>query len=55
MVTKGERREINWEFEINRYTLLYTKYMTNKDLLYNTGTYTRVCIITYKGKESEKE
>ena len=30
---------INWEFEINRYTLLYIKQINNKDLLYSTGTY----------------
>ena len=28
---------INWEFEIDTYTLLYIKWITNKDLLYSTG------------------
>ena len=37
------------------YTLLYIKYITNKDLLYNTENYTQYFIMTYKGKESEKE
>ena len=56
MVTKGERGGgINQEFGINIYTLLYTKQITNKDLLYSTGNYTQYLVITYKGKESEKE
>ena len=29
--------------------------MTNKDLLYHTGSYTQYFVIIYKGKESEKE
>ena len=34
MVTKREREEgINWEFGINRYTLLYIKQINNKHLL----------------------
>ena len=40
---------------INRYTLLYIKQINNKDLLYSTGTYTQYLVITYNGKESEKE
>ena len=58
MVTKGERREwegINKKFEINTYTLLYIKQINNKDLLYSTGNYTQQFVITYKGKEPEKE
>ena len=31
------------------------KKITNKDLLYSTGNYTQYFVITYKGKESEKE
>ena len=39
MVTRkeGPRRRIDWEFGIDRYTLLYLKLITNKDLLYSTG------------------
>ena len=37
----------------NIYTLLYIKYITNKDLLY-TENYTQYFVITYKGKELEK-
>ena len=29
--------------------------MNNKDLLYSTGNYIQCLIITYNGKESEKE
>ena len=38
---------------INRYTLLYTKYINNR--LYSTGNYTQYLIITYNGKDSGKE
>ena len=56
MVTKAERsgEEINQEFGINRYTPLYIKQVTNKDLLYSTENYTQYLVITYKGKESER-
>ena len=37
------------------YTLLYIKQITKKDLLYSTGNYTQYLVITYNGKESEKE
>ena len=43
----------NWEVEIDIYTLLYIKQVTNKDLFYTTGNYTQYVVITYKGKESE--
>ena len=56
MVNKGERGGgINQEFGINIYTLLYIKQITNKDLLYSTGNYAQYFVITYTGKESEKE
>ena len=35
-------------------TTIY-KIDTNSDLLYSTGNYTQYFVITYKGKESEKE
>ena len=47
--------KINQEFGINRYTLLYIKKINNKDLLYNTGNSIQYLVITYNGKESEKE
>ena len=45
---------INEEFGINRYTLLYIKWIKNEDLLYSTGNYIQYLIITYNGKEPEK-
>ena len=57
MVTKRERSggAISQEFGINIYKLLHIKQITNKDLLYSTGNYTQYFVITYKGKEPEKE
>ena len=46
---------INWETGIDIYTVLYRKYITNKDLLYSTGNSTQYCVMTYMGKESKKE
>ena len=40
---------------INIYTLLYIKQINNKDLLHSLGHYTQYLVITYNGKESEKE
>ena len=37
------------------YTILYTKQITNKDPLCHTGNSTQYSVITYVGKESEKE
>ena len=45
----------NQEFGINRYTLLYIRSIINKDLLYSTGNSTQYSVITYVGKETEKE
>ena len=53
MVTRGERGVMtNWEIRINRYTLLYVKQVTNKDLLYSTGNYTQYSVTNYRAKES---
>ena len=35
--------------------LQYIKQLNNKDVLYSTGNYTQYSVITYNGKESEKE
>ena len=55
-VTKreGEAAAINQELGMNRYRLLYTKQINN-DLLHSTGDYIQHLVITYNGKESEKE
>ena len=34
---KGGGEAIDWECGIGMYTLLYLKWITNKDLLYSTG------------------
>ena len=39
MVTKGKTEEINWETGTDIYILLYTKQITNMDLLYSTGDF----------------
>ena len=49
---KGE--EINQEFGINIHTLLY-KQIINKDLVHSTENSAQYSVITYMGKESEKE
>ena len=52
---RGNVGGINQEFEINIHTLLYIKQIINKDLLYSTGNSTQYSVITYMGKEYEKE
>ena len=42
-------------FGINIYTALYIKLINNKDLVYSTGNHIQYLIITYNGKESEKD
>ena len=37
MVTKGEREGEELHYKINRYKMLYTKEISNKDLLYSSG------------------
>ena len=57
MVTKDEGGGgmINQEFEINIHSLLYIKYITNKNLLNGTENYTQYFAIICKGKEFENE
>ena len=58
MFTKEEMWDgggINQGVGIDIYTLLYTKQMGNKDLMYSIGKLTQYSVITYMGKESEKE
>ena len=35
----------DWEFGIDMYTLLYLKYITNKDLLHSTGNSAQYSVI----------
>ena len=51
----GRGEGINKDLGISRYKLLYIKQISNKDLLYSTGNYTQYLVITYNGKEYEKE
>ena len=38
--TKGEKEDgINWEIELDIYTLPYINYITNKNLLYSTANF----------------
>ena len=49
MVTSGERGGgggIVREFGIDVYTLLYSKWITNKDLLYSTGSSAQYYVTT---------
>ena len=43
------------ESGINRGKLLHTGWVNNEVLLYSTGNYIQYPILTYNGKESEKE
>ena len=43
------------EFEINMYTLLYLKCITNKDLLYSTGNCAQCYVAAWMGKDLGRE
>ena len=46
---EGQREGIVKEFGIDRYTLLYLKWTTNKDLLYSTGNSARCYMAAWIG------
>ena len=46
---------MDWELGIGKCTLLYMEWMINGDQLYSRGKSTQCSVITYMGKESEKE
>ena len=52
---EGREERIGWEFEIDIFTLLYLKQITNKDLLNSTGNSAQCSVKTYIGKEFVKE
>ena len=55
MVTKGEWEEgISWEIGFDIYPLLHIKWITNKDLLYSTGTSPQYSVMVYMGKQSKE-
>ena len=50
IVTREERwgwKGVCWELEIDMYTLLYLKWITNKDLLYCTGNSAQCYVATW--------
>ena len=56
MATKGGREGgMNWEIGIDIYTILYTKQITNENLLYSTGNSTQRSVVTEMGRKSKKE
>ena len=46
---------INQELGMTIHTLLYIRQITNKDLLYSTGSSTQYSVLTYMRREYEKE
>ena len=46
---------INEKIGLYIYTLLYIKYITNKDLLCSSGNFTQYSVMAYMGKESKEE
>ena len=57
MVTRGKDGKgggIVGEFGIDMYTLLYLKWVINRDLLYSTGNSAQYSVMAYMGKESKK-
>ena len=56
MVAKGEGGggEMDQEFGISRYKLLYIGWINNKVLLYSTGNYIQYPVINHNGKETNK-
>ena len=57
MVTKGEEGGggIDEVYEINKYIQPHIRQINNKVLLYSTEKYIQYLLITFSGKESEKE
>ena len=57
MVTKEDALGggINLEVRIDIYTLIHMEWISNKNLLYSTGKSTQYSVVTYMGKEPEKE
>ena len=57
MAAKGEGvgGGMEWEVGVSRCKLLYIGWINNRVLLYSTGNYIQYLVITYNGKESEKE
>ena len=54
-IGEGWAEGIVWEFGMVRYTLLYLKWITNKDLLYSTGNSVQCYVAAWTGEEFEGE
>ena len=46
---------MDWGFGTSTSIQLYMEWMVNRDLLYSTGNPNQYSVITYTGKECEKE
>ena len=53
-VKPGSGGGIKWEIGIDIHTLLPTKYITNKDLLYSTGNSTQSSVMIYMERNLKK-
>ena len=51
----GDKRELNWEFEISRCKQVCIEQISSKVLLFNTGSYIQYFVINHNGKEYEKQ
>ena len=51
--TLGEVGWIKWETGIDKHTLLYTEWMSNKDLLSGTQKSTQYSVGTYMGEKKD--
>ena len=57
MIARGEggKEGIVGEFGMDMYTLLYLKWITNKDLLYSTGNSAECYVAAWRGEEFGRE
>ena len=55
LVTKVGGNVENWEIGVDIYTLLCMKQITNKHLLYSTGTSTQCSLVTYIERKSKEK
>ena len=46
--------KMDWELGISIYTLLYIKWVINRDLLYSPGNFARQSVIIYREKNLKK-
>lgn len=46
---------MDWGFEVGKHKLLHLELISNEILLYSTGNYIQYLVVTYHGKEYEKQ